>query len=241
MLKIYNVRFYLYKLLIFSFRKYKNDMETEHYILGYGSLIEKESRLRTTPNAEKVIPAIAHGFQRGWFARTETNTLSTTFLGCIEDANSSVNGVLYKVSEKELTALDEREKGYVRKSIDRSQIDILAPVNKADQCIWIYLNKFDNLEQLTKNLPSADFPIVQSYVDICINGCLEIENEFKEAKEKEFAKFFIRSTIFWNASWVNDRIFPRRPFIYRPNADTIDFLLKENLADKTLFSRIYFE
>jgi hypothetical protein len=29
----------------------------------------------------------------------------------------------------------------------------------------------------------------------------------------------------WPRYWVNDRIYPRRPFIYRPNASAIDAII----------------
>lgn len=82
---------------------------------------------------------------------------------------------------------------------------------------------------------------MQSYVDVCISGCLEVEQLFPKAKSMEFASDFIKSTFYWCSYWVNDRIFPRRPFIYRPNAYEIDKLLKDNLPDKNIFTSIYFE
>jgi hypothetical protein len=68
--------------------------------------------------------------------------------------------------------------------------------------------------------------MVQSYVDICINGCLELESLYRGVKGS-FTQEFIRTTTGWNANWVNDRIYPRRPFIYAPNASAIDKALKE--------------
>ena len=35
------------------------------------------------------------------------------------------------------------------------------------------------------------------------------------------------TTTGWNANWVNDRIYPRRPFIYAPGASAIDKILQE--------------
>jgi hypothetical protein len=58
-----------------------------------------------------------------------------------------------------------------------------------------------------------------------MNGCLELESIYRTAKG--FTQEFIRTTTGWNADWVNDRIYPRRPFIYVPNASTIDKALKE--------------
>jgi hypothetical protein len=107
--------------------------------------------------------------------------------------------------------------------------------------IWAYVNNFDQSKPITSNLPNRDFPIVQSYVDMCINGCLEIEEQYPIAKLEQFTGDFIKSTFYWSKFWVNDRIYPRRPFIYRPNAYEIDKLLKEHLPDKEIFESIYFE
>jgi hypothetical protein len=60
--------------------------------------------------------------------------------------------------------------------------------------------------------------MVQSYVDICINGCLELEALYRGVKGS-FTQEFIRTTTGWNANWVNDRIWP---FIYAPSASAID-------------------
>ncbi|WP_299525195.1 gamma-glutamylcyclotransferase family protein [Winogradskyella sp.] len=216
-------------------------MTEQNYIFGYGSLIESESRLRTTPNAKNVYPIIVKGLKRGWFARTGGNSLSTTFLGCIRDSKSTVNGVIYKVSEKEIEGLDSREKGYSRELIESEAIDFLFDIKDNNMKVWTYLNEFVNFEALKKNFPNKEFPIVQSYVDMCINGCLEIETKFDKAKEIGFTKMFIESTEYWNQFWANDRIYPRRAFIYRPNANTIDTYLKDYLKDKSLFNKIYIE
>src|SRR6516225_4298804 len=71
--------------------------------------------------------------------------------------------------------------------------------------------------------PTAAIPLVQSYVDICINGCQEIEAQYSSAGG--FVQESIRTATGWNAYWVNDRIYPRRPFIYVPNASQIDQVL----------------
>jgi hypothetical protein len=40
--------------------------EAVQYIVGYGSLMEQESRSRTTSNISEVKPVIVSGFQRIW-------------------------------------------------------------------------------------------------------------------------------------------------------------------------------
>ncbi|GHA47597.1 hypothetical protein GCM10007103_30680 [Salinimicrobium marinum] len=215
-------------------------MATKNYIFGYGSLMEEESRLRTTPEAETVLPVLVDGYKRGWFGRIGCPGISTTFLGCVVDKNCSTNGVIYEVNEKEIEITDVREKGYQRVQVDSNNVTFLFKNVHSSSKIWIYINNF-HISDLKQNLPCQEFPIVQSYVDICIDGCLEIEKKYPAAKEVEFAKKFITTTHYWSHFWVNDRIYPRRPFIYRPNAYDIDFLLQENLADKSLFDKIYFE
>jgi hypothetical protein len=94
----------------------------KNYIFGYGSLIEKASRLRSTPNAKAAIPVVVYGFKRGWFSRTGAPGLSTTFLGCIKEADGGTNGVIYEVSKEDLKLTDSREKGYTRIKINFEDI-----------------------------------------------------------------------------------------------------------------------
>ena len=219
----------------------------KNYICGYGSLIEQESRTRTTPQAVAAFPVKVKGYVRGWWARTGGVGFSTTYLGCVaSNAHSGfsadyLNGVIYEVSESELVATDQREQGYTRTLISNSAIEDYLGVLGAGDKVWIYLNKFPNNTIPTDVLPSPDFPIVQSYVDICVNGCLELETLYPVAKQKNFAVEFIKSTQIWSKHWANDRLYPRRPFIYCPNASTIDGLLSSNLTDKSIFKSIYIE
>lgn len=213
----------------------------KNYIFGYGSLIERASRLRTTPEAKVVFPVKLKGFKRGWFARTGVPGISTTFLGCMTDENSYVNGVIYEVTHQDIEKTDERETGYERIKINYSDIEDYSCQIERKSSIWIYANMFKDNVIPKDNFPSKEFPIVQSYVDICVNGCLEIEDLYPNAKKENFTADFIQTTQYWSKFWVNDRIYPRRPFIHCPNAYKIDKLLKENLEDKTLFDNIYFE
>ena len=228
-------------LLVDNYLTYERPYLMKTYIFGYGSLMESASRLRTTPQAKVIHPVVVSGFQRGWFARTGVSGLSTTFLGCIVAPDNHINGVVYEASEEELKATDKRELDYERKAIPTNQIRDLSGKIDPDSQVWVYANKFPNNEIPKDALPNKAFPIVQSYVDICVHGCIEIEADFPNAKEYGFAVDFIRSTTHWNAFWVNDRIYPRRPFIYRPTAYQIDSLLQQHLADPGLFDKIYFE
>ena len=83
---------------------------------------------------------------------------------------------------------------------------------------WVYAA---NVERLQK--PTATHPIVQSYVDIFLNGCFQIQEEFKL---ESFAKDCVETTKEWSEHWVNDRIHPRRPFAIA-NAMKIDQMLSK--------------
>jgi gamma-glutamylcyclotransferase (GGCT)/AIG2-like uncharacterized protein YtfP len=188
--------------------------------------------MRTTPLAMYVLPARVRGFARGWWARTGAIGFSTTFVGVIREKSSSVNGVIYAVSEKELQATNQREQGYTPTDITRD-LEILSggPVPKGK--VWMYVNDFKEGER-EKCLPTPQFPIVQSYVDICLTGCLQIEEGFPDAGD--FAREFIVSTQEWSKYWENDRVNPRRPFVPVPLFAKIDALLQKHLPK--LFAEI---
>ena len=198
------------------------------YIFGYGSLIEQASRMRTTPTAMYVLPAWVPGFARGWWARTGAIGFTTTFVGAIENTSSTVNGVVYAVSDEELAATDKREQGYKRVDVTDA-IKILGG-SKPNGKVWIYVNDFKNEEELKNSLPTPQVPIVQSYVDICLTGCLQIEQGFPDAGN--FAVEFITSTKGWSEYWENDRVNARRPFVTVPLFSKIDLLLKTHLPDQ---------
>jgi hypothetical protein len=193
------------------------------YIFGYGSLIEKESRTRTNPEAVEARPARVNGYQRGWFHQFANNVGSTcTYLGAIEKPASTANGVIYHVNDFEKTK--QRETGYSATRVPAGKIEMLdggSPWDPAE-VVYIFISNPADISKTGK--PTAAIPMVQSYVDICINGCLEVEAQYSSARG--FVQEFIRTATGWNANWVNDRIYPRRPFIYIPNASQIDQALQ---------------
>jgi cation transport regulator ChaC len=143
---------------------------------GYGSLIEKESRKRTTPEAEDARPAVVEGVSRGWWDRTPSIGFTTTFLGAVLDGSARCNGVVYPVTPEQLAKTDERESGYDRKPIPVDKVAMLDG-SRPDPAgrYWIYLSR-------TQQDATPEVPIVQSYVDICINGCIEVEADYALAR-----------------------------------------------------------
>jgi cation transport regulator ChaC len=204
----------------------------QQYIFGYGSLIEQASRMRTAPAARYILPARVRGYVRGWWARTGSIGFTTTFLGAVPKPTASINGVVYAVTEAELKASNDREEGYTPTDIT-SALEMLTggPAPKGN--VWMYVNDFKP-GQLKKSLPTAQIPIVQSYVDICLTGCLQIEEGFPATTG--FAAEFITSTLEWSKYWENDRVNARRPFTTVPLSSKIDELLQGHLP--TLFAEI---
>ena len=208
--------------------------DTQQFIFGYGSLLESRSRVMTSPSALYASPVNVVGIQRGWFGRVVSASLSPTYLGAVSDPNFNCNGVIFKASRQELEAFDAHESGYTRERIDQNNIAMLDGSKSAPEGdIWFYA-------VTEKRFASPEFPIAQSYVDICLNGCLEIEAAYPLAKEAEFAETFLRTSTNWSKYWVNDRIYPRQPFIYLPNASKIDHLIQKALGEE-MFSNIEIE
>ena len=209
------------------------DTERPQYIVGYGSLMQNDSRERTSPKAGLAHPVQVEGYRRGWFSRTSSAGFGSTFLGVQSEPKRHFNAVIYQVSPAEVDATDKRESLYCRVAVEMRDIRPLerawAPARDAQAWIYLSLPK-------TVAAPDAKYPIVQSYVDLFLSGCLEQE---QRAGVSGFSQECLATTDGWSEHWVNDRIYPRRPFIYQPKASQIDGLLSKQLP--RYFSRIRIE
>ncbi|KTC97864.1 gamma-glutamylcyclotransferase family protein [Legionella erythra] len=204
------------------------------YVIGYGSLIDETSKKRTDPSAEESIPVLIKGYKRIWAGHGNLPGLNATFLSVIANSSSSFIGVSYKLSEPtNIKSYDKRESFYCREQINPENLLPLSQLsNFSDQKqVWIY-----TIASTEHQLPTKDFPIVQSYVDVFLRGCIQVEDKFKITN---FAKDCIETTDQWPVYWINDRIFPRRPSTYEPFAAQIDTLLKNTVSEQ--FKHISFE
>jgi hypothetical protein len=157
--------------------------------------------------------------------------VSPTVLGGVADTGAECNGVIFRVTPAEFGSYSQREIGYEPTKIDSSRITMLDGGSALpDGDIWYFAST-------RKRFPSEEHPIVQSYVDVCLNGCLEIEAMYPLAKEAHFAEHFIKTTSNWGPPWINDRIYPWRPFVYVPRASAIDTLIK-NVLGQEMFAQI---
>lgn len=211
------------------------DEDQPQYIIGYGSLMETASKQRTSPNTGANLPVLVTGYQRSWNAKGSPVGFSTTYLGVQPRSGARMVAALYRVFDaRDIRETDRREAFYCREAVDRQKVQMLdGSLTPATGQIWIYVNKPGSIAP-----PSARYPLVESYVDIFLTGCFELQEKVV-VKDFHFAEQCIETTAEWSPHWVNDRLYPRRPFIYQPNASRIDELLQRKLP--RLFEQIRIE
>ncbi|MDX2345468.1 MAG: hypothetical protein QNK11_01140 [Legionella sp.] len=202
----------------------KPNFNLPQYIVGYGSLINESSKKKTSPSAKENFPVLISGYERSWSVRGGRKT----YLSINKNENVSFNAVIYQLSNpKNIYLYDKRERSYCRKAVHINQLEIHGAKLPAQKQIWIYSSAHQ-----TKEYPTEDFPIFQSYIDIFISGCFQIEEKFKI---KSFAKDCIKSTSHWPTQWESGIVFPRHPASYEPYATKIDGLLIETLQPQPPF------
>ena len=185
------------------------------------------------------------GYRRGWNFRSATGF---TALGItrrsqdpsdhgeerVDDDNDGINGVLFRVSRSMLAGFDRREVGYDRVQVPneymvltkyKNQRKDLDPASQASfrdigspssaARLWVYIPRPSYVAQA-----DADHPILQSYVDTVLEGCLEWGGV-------DMCRAFIQTTYDWSPFFLNDTPSSRRPWLFRQAYDTIDGLLAE--------------
>lgn len=202
----------------------KIDSSQPQYIVGYGSLMSEDSKKTSAKNSGDNIPVTITGYQRGWFLKGPVAKYSATFLGIKPAVNQRINGVVFSLPDaNELLNIDEREKGYCRQLVELNSIQPLTGDSLPHAQYWIYVPEPEQIA-----LANKQYPIVQSYVDIFLSGCIQME---KKHQLNDYARQCITTTSDWSPQWVNDRIHPRRPWASTPEAAAIDKLLSEEVAD----------
>ena len=194
-----------------------------NFIFGFGSIINDESRKSTVPEAGDPIPvriSSDFGYKRVW--NFQSSSAKLTALGLIKAENCTINGVIYPVKTNDIPILDSREEGYTRTEV---------PIEYVESCnwqelpkhpikIWIYIPNGKTRVPGTELVPSDKYyPILQTYLDIVILGCLKYGIEYTVE--------FLYTTGWWNKYWLNDRQVPRRPWIFQKRYREIDNVIKE--------------
>ncbi|QUJ68465.1 gamma-glutamylcyclotransferase [Photobacterium sp. GJ3] len=159
------------------------------YIFGYGSLINRASRQRTGQTGA-AIPAEVEGLQRHWGKVDGSYAISPLVASLGE---GRCNGVLLKVEDHFLGHFDQRERGYQRVELDPARI-LQDELLSFDAPIWVYVKE-------NPAPPCDQQPIMQTYVDTVLAGCLSISDAF--------ARTFVETTSGWHHPLENDRESPK--------------------------------
>ena len=120
-----------------------------------------------------------------------------------------------------MVAYDKREEGYVRVAIPLVDIEALSWQSlPKDARIWVYVPAIEGKEPGV-GLPGANnkFPLLQSYIDVVIEGGMEYGDDFVNE--------LIKTTKDWEPYWLNDRILARRPWVAEKKYGQIDGFLKQ--------------
>lgn len=176
------------------------DSKVNNYVVGYGSLMNKQSRQITVPNATFAAPVLVNGFERLWASRGYKS--KATFLLAIPNKGYAMNAIYYESSAKEISATDLRESSYCRVKIPRKDLVPLGIKSLPKGDFWMYVKDFKDTK-----FPTRDFPILQTYADVFITGCLQTQAEFNLT---EFGQLCFNTTYNWDlANWFYDRSNPR--------------------------------
>ena len=200
------------------------------FVVGYGSLMSLASTMRTVPSASSRFPVMINGFSRDFSAHVDIFGLGIAFLAAQKaDKDAMLNGVMMRVSPEDAKALDAREAVYCRVEVPISALhaygDRSLPVRKGDR-VWIYVQ---DAGKQSYTYPDAHYKLVQSYVDEFLGGCIAVSEEFGAS---DFASDCVKLTLGWkDRALINDRIYPRRPWVYQPRALAIDRLMQAIIPD----------
>ena len=84
--------------------------------------------------------------------------------------------------------------------------------------IWVYVPEGAGKEPgVGLPQPDAKYPMLESYIDIVVEGGLEYGTEF--------ARETIATTKDWSRYWLNDRDLARRPWVFDKQSGAVDRLL----------------
>jgi hypothetical protein len=136
------------------------------YIFVYGALLNiKKAKEFTKP--KKGWPVLVHGLKR------TLNVMGQKHLvfGVKDVPTSECNGLLIKVNAEELVKLQEREKLYTLRTLDKSRLD-KKPTTNIDEIFYFYpKHVLTKKEALIK-------PISPKYIETCLEGAAAVSEDF---------------------------------------------------------------
>ncbi len=179
------------------------------FFFGYGSLVNTKTHLY-----KRATPACAKGWRREW---RWVPGRELAFLTAIPDSSCEIEGLIAEVPNQDWAALDEREEFYERLNANDCTDH---PVNEPLD-IAIYA-----IPPASSTIASDDHPIILSYLDVVLQGYLEVYGVEGGLK-------FFESTTGWDAPVINDRAAPLYPRSQKLSAEETDWV-DEQLASRRI-------
>ncbi len=190
------------------------------YLFIYGSLLSRRSREATLQGEVDVTPATLRGFRRVWNMHTPQLGGGITFLGLEPFPEATCWGAVMPVHDDQFDRLAAREQDYELTPLNWTDIEE-GPADREEP-----LHAFT---YVSSDRPNDAFPIVQSYLDVCLTGCLELGKDATTGENH--CASFLRDTAGWGPHWVNDRVHARRPFVEFPQSISIDQAIRNCLPE----------
>ncbi len=194
---------------------------SEAHLFVYGSLINMRQwqRKNLFPQAQ---PVRVRDYRLGWYMPVAQ--AACTVLAVVPQVGGCVWGLLVAIDSAHLDFSDQRELpfGYRRAALAPSQVDFYHPAQacQLDQ-LWVYCT-----DQPTEPTPAC--PVIQSYVDVVLEGCLAVGDEF--------ACDYVRTLDGWT-HWVDDRAAPRYGTHMPCDTGKVDDCLQANLSGVLMTQR----
>lgn len=203
------------------------------FLIGYGSLIDGDSRNGTAGERTDAVPVRVtdgFGYRRTWNARSRSGFTALGLEKAAGKAPTPINGVIFPVTDASLVKFDARESGYDRVMVAPPLVESLSWLRLPDSgTMWIYVPKAGQRDFP----PEAQFPLLQSYIDLVLQGALSYG--------RDFAAELIETTDGWSPFWLNDRPVARRPWAMVPHAGAIDGLLSSTAPASSVFGQRLYE
>jgi hypothetical protein len=187
---------------------------SEHtlYLFGYGSLVDQVSRVSGC-----IWPVQLIGFTRAWRHCIDTQWGKVCALTIVPNGSAEVTGVLIPVNPAELVELDEREIGYIRRSVGRDDVIGKSFSSSEPMKVFTYFSERRHLRP-----GCLEYPIWKSYVEYILARYIELFG-------KNASRAFIQETIGWEAPMLDDRLCPKYPRA-EPLSAQMRTIIDESLA-----------
>lgn len=181
-------------------------MSSEVAYFGYGSLVNE----LTWARKYEMVPAEIRNWMREWRHCVDTPWGRVCALTVSPLADGIVQGAFIKSDLSELQEIDEREIGYERVEIIRS--DLVSSAGALPDRLFIYKSG----EQAYRS-GDRHYPLWLSYVEVVIFGYWRVFGE-------EGVDRFMASTKGWNTPIIDDRTKPLYPRFTQLNIEQRAFI-----------------